>query len=61
MAVTRHLTATGFLVQGDRVALHWHRKVQAWLPPGGHIEDNEDPVQAMLREVMSSPCTCYRF
>ncbi len=22
-----------------------------WLPPGGHIEDNEDPVQAVLREI----------
>jgi 8-oxo-dGTP pyrophosphatase MutT (NUDIX family) len=33
------------------VALHWHRKVKAWLPPGGHIEPNEDPVQAVLREI----------
>ena len=22
-----------------------------WLPPGGHIEENEDPVQAVLREI----------
>ena len=22
-----------------------------WLPPGGHVEENEDPVQAVLREV----------
>ena len=34
------------------VALHWHRKVKAWLPPGGHVEPNEDPVQAVLREVL---------
>jgi 8-oxo-dGTP pyrophosphatase MutT (NUDIX family) len=47
----RHFTATGFVVHQDRVLLHWHPKVKAWLPPGGHIEPNEDPVQAVLREV----------
>ncbi len=31
--------------------LHWHRKNQLWLPFGGHIELNEDPVQCVLREV----------
>jgi 8-oxo-dGTP pyrophosphatase MutT (NUDIX family) len=33
------------------VALHWHRKLSMWLPAGGHIEEGEDPVQAVLREV----------
>jgi 8-oxo-dGTP pyrophosphatase MutT (NUDIX family) len=47
----RHFTATGFLVQDDATLLHWHKKLQCWLPPGGHIEPNEDPVQAVLREV----------
>lgn len=47
----RHLTATGFLVWEDRVLLRWHRKNCMWLPMGGHIEENEDPVQAVLREV----------
>lgn len=47
----RHFTATGFLVHGDATLLHWHKKVQEWLPPGGHIEPNEDPVQATLREI----------
>ena len=51
MSLVRHFTATAFVVHDDHVALHWHRKVRAWLPPGGHIEENEDPVQAMLREV----------
>ena len=48
----RHFTVTGFLVDGDRTALHWHRKNQMWLPAGGHIEQNEDPVQAVVREVL---------
>lgn len=47
----RHFTATGFVVQGDRTLLHWHQRLQQWMPPGGHIEPDEDPVQAVLREV----------
>jgi 8-oxo-dGTP pyrophosphatase MutT (NUDIX family) len=47
----RHLTVSGFVVHEGRVALHWHRKIQAWLPAGGHIEPGEDPLQAALREV----------
>ena len=47
----RHFTATGFVIYSDSVLLHWHKKVLEWLPPGGHIELNEDPVEAVLREV----------
>ena len=47
----RHFTATGFVVDGDRTLLHWHQRHQQWMPPGGHIEPDEDPVQAVLREV----------
>lgn len=49
--MTRHFTATGFVVQGDRTLLHWHQRLQQWMPPGGHIEPHEDPVQAVLREI----------
>jgi 8-oxo-dGTP pyrophosphatase MutT (NUDIX family) len=47
----RHLTVSGFVVHDGKVALHWHRKIGAWLPSGGHFEPNEDPVQATLREI----------
>ena len=47
----RHFTATGFVVHGNATLLHWHQKVQEWLPPGGHVDPNEDPVQAVLREI----------
>lgn len=47
----RHFTVTGFVCRDGRTALHWHPRVQAWLPAGGHIEPNEDPLQALLREV----------
>ena len=50
--VRRHFTATGFVVRDGCAALHWHPKVKAWLPPGGHIEPNEDPVQAVKRETL---------
>ena len=50
--VPRHFTVTGFVSVGGRTALHWHARLQRWLPPGGHIEPNEDPVQAVLREVL---------
>lgn len=50
----RHFTVTGFVSEaahGGRTALHWHR-LGIWLPPGGHIEADEDPVQAVFREVL---------
>ncbi len=46
----RHFTVSGFVSQDGRTALHWHR-LGLWLPPGGHIERDEDPVQAVIREV----------
>ncbi len=48
----RHFTSTGYVVAGDRTLLLWHAKLQMWLPPGGHCEADEDPVQAVLREVL---------
>ncbi|MEO6397051.1 MAG: NUDIX domain-containing protein [Tepidiformaceae bacterium] len=48
--VERHHTATAYIVAGARTLLLWHLKLQMWLPPGGHLESNEDPVQAAIRE-----------
>ncbi len=39
-----------FVVRGDRVLLRMHDKYKIWLAPGGHIEPNEDPNQAAIRE-----------
>ena len=50
-AMNRHFTVTGFLSHDGRTALHWHR-LKSWLPPGGHIETNENPIEAVLREIM---------
>ena len=46
----RHFTATAYIVARARTLLLWHQKLRMWLPPGGHCEPNEDPVQAACRE-----------
>lgn len=46
----RHHTATAYVVSRGRTLLLWHAKLSMWLPPGGHCEANEDPLQAALRE-----------
>ncbi|MBL6765985.1 MAG: NUDIX domain-containing protein [Verrucomicrobiae bacterium] len=43
-------TVAVFIVHEDRVLLIHHRKLDQWLPIGGHIELDEDPEQAALRE-----------
>ena len=48
---TRDFTATTFIVRDGLILLLWHKKVKAWLPPGGHIDANELPDEAAVREV----------
>lgn len=43
-------TVAIFVVQEGKVLLIHHRKLDRWLPLGGHIELDEDPEQAALRE-----------
>src|SRR5262249_19778557 len=43
-------TVAIFVVHEGRVLLVHHRKLNKWLPLGGHIELEEDPEQAALRE-----------
>src|SRR4026209_2643453 len=43
-------TVAIFVVQDSRVLLIHHRKLDKWLPLGGHIELEEDPEQAAVRE-----------
>jgi len=49
--MNRHFTCTGFLVEGDKTLLLWHPRLRMWMPPGGHLEPDEDPVTAVLREI----------
>ena len=43
-------TATIFVVHNGKVLLIHHRNLNKWLPLGGHIELDEDPETAALRE-----------
>jgi ADP-ribose pyrophosphatase YjhB (NUDIX family) len=52
MSVTRDFTATTFVVRGKSTLLLWHKKLQAWYPPGGHVDPDELPEDAALREVL---------
>ena len=47
----RHFTATAFVVRDGQTLLHWHRSLEQWMPPGGHLEEDEDPVAGVQREV----------
>ncbi len=47
----RHFTVAVFVVFEGKVLLHRHRKLGTWLPPGGHIEKDELPDDAAVREV----------
>jgi 8-oxo-dGTP pyrophosphatase MutT (NUDIX family) len=63
--VLRHFTVAVFVVrvssdavpasasdsESRTILLHYHPKLGRWLPPGGHIEDNELPDDAARREV----------
>ncbi len=40
-----------FIVHKDKVLLIYHKKYNEWLPIGGHIELDEDPEQALYREI----------
>lgn len=44
-------TVETFVVCGNKVLLRKHEKYGIWLSVGGHIELDEDPNQAALREV----------
>jgi 8-oxo-dGTP pyrophosphatase MutT (NUDIX family) len=51
METTRHFVATVYVVNGGATALHEHEKLEMWLPPGGHLDRDELPHEAALREV----------
>lgn len=44
-------TITVFIVYNDKVLLVNHPRYQKWIPMGGHIELDEDPEQALYREI----------
>lgn len=48
--ITRHFTATVFIVYNNKVLLIEHKKAKVWIGPGGHIDRDELPHEAAIRE-----------
>lgn len=47
----KHFTATAFVTDSqNRVLLLWHKRLQSWMPPGGHVDENETPDETARRE-----------
>ena len=46
----KQFVATVYILKEDKVLLIHHRKLGKWLPPGGHLEPNELPSEAAVRE-----------
>ena len=44
-------TITAFITHQDKVLFVHHPRYGKWIAPGGHIELNEDPEQALIREI----------
>lgn len=45
-------TATVYIFEENRTLLILHRKMQKWVPPGGHVEENELPCACAKREAL---------
>jgi ADP-ribose pyrophosphatase YjhB (NUDIX family) len=49
--ITRDFTVATFVLHEGKTLMLWHKKLAMWLPPGGHIDPNELPDEAAVREV----------
>lgn len=47
-----HLTVSGIVIVDNQILLVHHKRLSAWLPPGGHVEPTELPHEAVVREVL---------
>lgn len=51
MRYKKSITATVYVINDGKVLLHQHKKYKTWFPLGGHIEEDEFPHEAAIREV----------
>ena len=47
----QHLTVSAVTIANGHTLLIDHKRIGAWLPPGGHVENNEMPHEGAIREV----------
>lgn len=51
VTMQRHFTATAFVIDPrGRTLLLWHKRLQRWMPPGGHVDPDERPDETARRE-----------
>lgn len=50
--IPSHFTASGVVVHDGHILLVNHRRIGAWVPPGGHVEGNELPEETVVREIL---------
>ena len=50
METVREVISTVFVVGGGKVLMTWNKKVNNWIPIGGHIEPNELPCSSVIIE-----------
>lgn len=51
MVYNKSITATVYVINDRKVLLHEHKKYKTWFPLGGHLEADEFPHEAAIREV----------
>lgn len=44
-------TVAAYVIYRDRILLVHHKKLNKWLPPGGHVELDQDPEEALYAEL----------
>ena len=51
--ILKHFCVTVYIFdkETEKFVFLKHKKLQKWLPAGGHIEENENPIDAARREV----------
>lgn len=51
--IDRHFTTATYVRHPTerKVLMLWHKKLNSWLPPGGHLHPNETPDEGAAREV----------
>ena len=49
----KHFTATGYVFNTEmtKTLLVYHKKLQKWMPAGGHVDSGEMPHDAVVREI----------
>ena len=48
----RHFTASSYIFNNNKTLLIYHKKLKKWMAPGGHIDENEAPHEAAIRETL---------